>query len=360
MQTFNPSSPHNHTEPNDAFTQNAADAKHTHGTNSILAIPTDLPAAPDLSNIPAHVLHTGTIETLIGQNDDLMARLKVNIRRNSTLEQQIMAHERTQAQLMSTNSSLMSQLQILEEKELILREKTNRTDQIQNTLKEEVEFLQSKIGVLETRVMNLKKSERFARRVRRWVRPMIDRLQFEATAKSKDALKKDAMMSDLRARVVEAGNVAKAIERQYSKDQAKLVENHESAIRSALSEVERLRSEVKLLRDKAERVDQLTRSEAEARNKIILLERQTHEALKSAELARREAKQNEDAKNLLDDQFHSLKAVWSETQKRLEISVLQNETLNRLNQELSRHIKDQKDHKQDQPQAIHAKPEITC
>lgn len=42
----------------------------------------------DLSDIPEKILHTATVEALIAQNEDLMARLKMYIRRNSILEQE--------------------------------------------------------------------------------------------------------------------------------------------------------------------------------------------------------------------------------------------------------------------------------
>jgi chromosome segregation ATPase len=333
------------------------------GQMNVIQIPTELPPPPNLTDLPAQVLHAGTIETLIGQNDDLMARLKVNIRRNGLLEQQIMAHDRTHAQLMGQNASLMSQLQILEEKDNILRDKANRAEGSQSGLKSEIEFLQAKIGALEDRATELKKSERFARRVRKWVTPFIDRLHAEIALKDRELLKKEAQISDLRARLSETTNIAQTIERRFSRDQSKLVETYEASSQSMANELERLRSESKLLRDKAQRLDQVTVSEAEARNKIVALERQAQDALKIADQHRREAKTlsaqaatrnldletaltnmkaAEESRAVILDQFESLQAVWAESQKRLENAKLQHETLNRLNQELSRQLKEQR------------------
>src|SRR4051812_21731739 len=57
-------------------------------------LPTQVPTPPNLSQLPSEVLHSGTVETLIAHNEDLIARLKVNLRRNALLEQQILGLEK--------------------------------------------------------------------------------------------------------------------------------------------------------------------------------------------------------------------------------------------------------------------------
>lgn len=336
-------------------------------TSLEIPIPTELPAPPNLNDLPLQILHAGTVETLIGQNDDLMARLRVNIRRNSSLEQLILAHEKTQAQLMNQNASLMSQLQLLEEKEIIQRDKLLFSENNLTTLKDEVEFLNAKananIDTNEHLTKNKKKSDRFIRRIQKWVGPLVKKLRAENKKQQQDLLKKEALLSDFRARLIEASNASQALERQYNRNQAKLVEAHESQLTEIKAKLDRIILESKSYREKADRLDQLTASEVEARNKIVTLERQLESITKDSETHRRDGKiltaQNsslktdvqeftakfneaENSRQLLTDQYESLKAVWTETQKKLESAKLQQETLNRLNQELSRQLKEQR------------------
>ena len=343
-------------------------------TSVPVPLPTDLPPAPDLAQLPAYILHTGTVETLIGQNEDLMARLKVNIRRNSILEQQIMEQERSAGELMRANTSLMAQLEILQAKDRILREKVARSESLQSEMHGEVELMNAKLEALETRNQLLKSSARFQRRVSRWVRPFIDRLKSQLEKERKALYGKDALISDLRARVSELAQHCQSIENQYTKDQARLVEGYEAQNEALKNELENLKADSKLLREKAKSIDQALASEAASQNRIVFLERQNKDALAQAEDERRRAHaaaaQNASLERKLDDalaesaaardqvsrlenQFESLKTVWSETQERLEAAKLQHETLNRLNQELSRQLREQR-------QKDSAQPEVNC
>ena len=59
-----------------------------------IPIPSEIPMAIDTSLIPKEVLRTGAVESLISQNEDLMARIKVLIRRQSSLENQLADSEK--------------------------------------------------------------------------------------------------------------------------------------------------------------------------------------------------------------------------------------------------------------------------
>lgn len=242
-------------------------------------IPIELPPPPDLSNLPSHILHSGTVETLIGQNDDLMARLKVNIRRNSVLEQRILEYEHKHDELIRANEALKSQVQIYEEKDILMREKAARTESKETSLREEISLLSAKNASLESRNRELKLAARYMRRIRLWVTPFIDRLKLELAKERKNLLAKEAQISDLRARLHEATNHALSLERQAMKDQASLVERYENTQKKMQAELEKARVEAKLLRDKANRVEQVVAESAGQSNRIIFLERHSAELM---------------------------------------------------------------------------------
>lgn len=242
-------------------------------------IPIELPPPPDLSNLPSHILHSGTVETLIGQNDDLMARLKVNIRRNSVLEQRILEYESRQDELLRAKEALNSQIQVFEEKEILAREKAARIESKESALREELTLLSIKASTLEARNKELTLAARYMRRIRRWVTPFIDALKMDLAKERRNLLAKDAVISDLRARLGEATNHALNTERQAMKDQAALVERYESNQKKMQAELDKARGEAKLLRDKANRVEQVVAESAGQANRIVFLERHSAELL---------------------------------------------------------------------------------
>jgi chromosome segregation ATPase len=326
-------------------------------------LPTEIPPPPDLSHLPSHILHSGSVETLIGQNEDLFARLKVNIRRNSVLEGEIMDHERANGELLRANQSLLSQLQVLQEKDQLWRDKTFRAETSQGSLREELDLYKTRITQAEARITELVPLVRYQARVRRWLRPFIDKLTAQLKAERKTLLSKEAIISDLRARLSEATQYAQSLEAQGSRDQARLVEQYESQQKIMTSELEKVKNESKLWRDKASRLDQAVAADAASQNQIVYLERQNKDLKAHAESHRRETlqfaqstrKHEEDMAVLrietdelklqlakTKDQLESLQTVWMETQKRHESLKIQHEGLNRLNQELSRSLKEKR------------------
>jgi chromosome segregation ATPase len=350
-----------------------------------IPLPTEIPPPPDLSRLPSHILHSGTVETLIGQNEDLFARLKVNIRRNSILEQQIIENERVNTDLTRVNNTVIAQLQVLQEKDRVWREKSSSVDSRHDALKEEIEFLKIRLESAEDRNEELSAGlgheTSYRRRIRAWVRPLLDSLKSKLVAArlhiqelDREANHKDAIISDLRERVSEAVHQMQSQERIFSRDQSQLIEQYENQIGDLKSEIAKIRTESSLLRDKALRLDEAVAQRTELENRIIYLERQLQEMEKGHDTAITEAEEqiakyrqeakvlavetldydrklNESAKQLtglqeehsrLQDQFESLQTLWSDAQKKAEASKLQHESLNRLNQELSRQLKEQR------------------
>jgi predicted nucleic acid-binding Zn-ribbon protein len=348
-------------------------------------LPMDLPPIPNLSNLPAHILHSGTVETLIGQNEDLMARLKVNIRRNSVLEQQIMEQDRLHARLKSEHASLIAQHQVLQEKSELLRDKTQTFDSQLEDLREQIEISQIRAESAEERSAELRAGLKFEqayrRRVHVWVRPSIDALKNQLVdARSRISFldrqlgTREAVIGDLRERLVQTEKAHHESVAKNNADQSLLIESYENRVRAAEGEMTKARAESSLLRDKASRLDEAVASLAQAENRIVSLERKNSdmertlkEELKAIQEQlgqfRREAKElaaetlsattERDralaselvAKAELDrarDQFESLQAVWNETQRKFEASQLQQDSLNKLNQELSRQLKSER------------------
>lgn len=377
----------------DVFTDNEQDpvedfqvvSQITAQSSVTAPLPLDLPPVPNLSSLPAHILHSGTVETLIGQNEDLMARLKVNIRRNSILEQQIMEQDRLHARLKNEHATLVAQYQVLDEKSSMLREKAQRFDQITEELRDENMVMQARVDGAEERSAELRAGLRFEeayrRRVRNWVRPYIDALKSRLTDSrariqflDRQLATREAVIGDLRARLETSTKLVQDTTVTANRDQAMLVATYEERLQANEADALKARQESALLRDKASRLDDAISRATRAENTIVTLERKNQdlEATLGGELKtiqdqlgdfRREAKalaaevmtandererataaEKEAVAELARarDQFESLQAVWAEAQKKFEASRLQQDALNKLNQELSRQLKAQR------------------
>ena len=157
-------------------------------------LPTEIPEPPNLSQLPQDILHSGTVETLIGQNDDLMARLKVTLRRQSILEQDILNLKKQQREIEKYCDNLENQNQILKEKD---QQASKRQIQIEDkflTVQEDLQLyeiryaeLSEKYEIKKTDLVRhekLNKSLRrdlktYSRRLKKWVRPLITSLRSE-------------------------------------------------------------------------------------------------------------------------------------------------------------------------------------
>ena len=108
-------------------------------------LPTELPGAPSLKDLPPNVLHSATVETLLQQIDDLTARLKVNLRRNSLLEMDLRKAKDNLEFLKERNQSL-------EMKSLVEKEKELRAERRFETLSSHIQDLQGQLSVYEMRL----------------------------------------------------------------------------------------------------------------------------------------------------------------------------------------------------------------
>jgi hypothetical protein len=347
-----------------------------------IPLPTDVPPPPNLSSLPAHILHSGTVETLIGQNEDLMARLKVNIRRNSILEQQIMEQDRLHARLKGEHASLIAQYQVLCEKSEMIREKSQTFDIQMEELRDQIDLSDARAQAAAERSQELRAGlvfeKAYRRRIRAWVRPYLTELKRRLTDTQsrisfldRQLSTREAVIGDLRERLGNAEKVAQVATVKNNQDQALLVESYESRMSLAEAGALKSRAESALLREKASRLDEAVSARANAENRIISLERKNQDMertlgeelnsiqtqlanfrVEAKELAaevmaanaeRDRARLSEsEAKSELgraQDQFESLQAVWAEAQKKFEASKLQQDALNKLNQELSRQLK---------------------
>lgn len=107
-------------------------------------LPSEIPFPPDLSQLPTEVLHAGTVEMLIQQNEDLVSRLRVNLRRTARYEQEIFSLKSNLQEL----ENIKAQNEIFKEKDVIWQNKKKDLEETIDSLKSEISHLNLKYSEL--------------------------------------------------------------------------------------------------------------------------------------------------------------------------------------------------------------------
>ena len=117
-----------------------------------IALPDEIPAPPRFKTDPKSLL-SGTVETLISQNDDLTARLAVSHRRNGDLERRI-------REMNCEYNELRKKVEILSDQILVYREKDKVIGQRHSSLEKTIRELQAQLELQNMRYAELYNSTR--------------------------------------------------------------------------------------------------------------------------------------------------------------------------------------------------------
>ena len=327
-----------------------------------IPLPTEIPPPPDLSQLPPEVLHSGTVETLIGQNDDLTARLRVSIKRQSILEQEI--HN-----LKKQNQEMNRYFEVLENKNQILKEKDSQNSQRQvqvedqlSKLKEELQLYEIRYGELSNKyecnkseLAQLKEGEEnlkkrfhsYRRRLGSWVKPSLAQFRNRTADFSREKRQLENKLEveklqnfegkkeiqDLKQRELQK---TQALEKQHRSQVSELVQHYEKVLSEIKGQREELKEKVSTLevretslRSRAQKATQLSNEKVHLLRQLEELRQKHKRDLDSTQSDlvsyRSEAKTHalqvsELRKELhsLEQKFHGLKAENREVTDQLE------------------------------------------
>ncbi len=212
---------------------------------SKIALPDEMPRAADRADIPHELLKSTTVENLISQNEDLMGRLKVALRRLSSieLENQKLTEQTRKAVLSQT--ALKDQVMIFKEKDHLWKNKTD-------ALEASRQFLETKANALEEKVAKLSaamdRHTKYQEKIRTQVKPYIAQLKEFSIKLQEDLNKaenqsnsKEALISDLRNQIIEISKASKTQIEIQTKKNEDLTSFYESQIDSLQRELESLK-----------------------------------------------------------------------------------------------------------------------
>ncbi len=296
------------------------------------ALPDHLPVPVQRDRMPAELLRSATIESLISQNEDLMARLKVTLRRLALIENE---NQRLSAET-STEKKMASQatdrVLVMKEKDDLWKAKVDDLEKTKETIQQKLLSLQNIYQITKGQVDRLQK---YHDRIRNHVKPFVQELKkysksLEQRTEDLQANldKKDAQLSDLRFQIVEISKHSKHQIEILEKKNWQVTEHFEILNQQVIQESSQLKELNTTLSEKVERLqvfkeraDHLENENIELRRRIEasnerhqsdLVEVQAQSQNQSSELVRLTV-EHQDAKDRLMEEFEYRQKLEKET-----------------------------------------------
>lgn len=345
---------------------------------SHIPTPNQIPAPVHLQQIPGHVLRSGAIEALASQNEDLVARLSVALRRAALLENQIADLEHQQSVLNHHLNIAHDQVLVLQEKDRCLVEKTSAQESAANAILGQMQLLETQYAELyvtsRERVQRLsEKSDTLERENLRYFKYRKN-LKRALKVFRQRARRDEEAMHELKNRLSEAVVRIQQMAKEADANQFQLVETYEQTLREAHERLADLERQNLAYAEKAKAFDELLDRSIVIENQLIEKTRahNEHQATAAAESAQLQLDNSElrtqvktqlmSLENLknqvaylnqvesvsrsevkqLTDQVETLQLLWQEGQTKQEKLAVKNQAMQKLNQQLSTTINQQR------------------
>lgn len=248
-----------------------------------IPLPDQLPKRNDLSHLPREILKSSTIENLISQNEDLMARLKVSLRRLSLLENenQKLTDEANKARLSQT--SFADQILVLKEKDSLWKIKIDQIEKEKEIQSEKTKALQERLQNISA---ELARHVKYHDRIKNTVKPYVSQLkEYSKTQELKileteSALtQKEAQLRDLRHQIIEVTKNSRYQVEASEKKAQEMVAFYEQQIQGLQREVQMLHQIQEELEVKTLKLHAALERQDALENEVVTL-RRTKEDLK--------------------------------------------------------------------------------
>lgn len=320
--------------------------------------------APDLSQIPENILHTATVEALISQNEDLMARLKVHIRRDVLLEQEILSLRKRNEQHHQIEKNKEDLHLIWEEKDRAWKEK-------HQGLEQEIKKAQAHQELTEVRYAELYDTFQHKQRdfsdQKKALRHEVEKKKAEVEMKR---IETSETHKKLKRNITELTEYIKEQKERFEQEQIDLISIHEKERKQLKQEIEQLSQGNKNLTTQLHQLEPLVEDKALLNNELVIARRGKSEIenklktemkdlqekisfyrtqTKTQAIELKEVRKLKDGvtqelndhKNNLEKQFvqnENLNLLWREKQKLVEDLQEQNTALGKINEDLSQEL----------------------
>ncbi len=307
-----------------------------------IPLPSQVPKGLDFNDIPVSALKSSTLESLISQNEDLMARLSVALRKVNELEEYTTQLEEDRKHIRSRFEILKDQILVLQEKDKSATQRGLNQHEENTTLKVHSEKLERHYNDLYNQAQAFQKRlirlERYRARVQKAAASVQNKARLSGRfeqelllLKKELSIQHSQMVSSYELKIADA-------KAEISKLQPKALERDRMYEDLVKAENAKVYAERQFEEFRTENEATLERLQAEAVSlrveiKELLVDREA----KIQELAR----VNEEMPHLRErhqamvEQVESLQALWNHKQFELEQMEEKNKALQKLNQSLS-------------------------
>lgn len=291
-----------------------------------------------------------TVQTLLSQNQDLMARLTVALKRNIELEQKIESQEEIYHSLTSQYDILKDQAAVNDEKNKHLEFENQRlyeqSSSIEKRFAELYSAYQDKVNYIQKISYRLHRFIQYRKKIRGYVRPMITKLKAEIVnlknqilVLNEQGLKQLEYINELKHNYSSAINRIQTITAQNEKTQMDMTMYHETRYQEISRELSALKLESEALQlqntDLKKSVEAYAENEASLSNKSIFFERKYTDLKNEFEQVSQEFIQQKTADNTrltnLEIQLRDITSQYAKTSE--QKSIYENES-RQLNDQL--------------------------
>lgn len=246
-----------------------------------IPLPDELPKRADVSHLPKDILKSSTVENLISQNEDLMARLKVAIRRLSLLENenQRLGEENTKARL--SQSSVTDQILVWREKDNMWKHKVDQLEREKEVQTEKLRAIDEKLRSMNAELV---RHQKYHDRIKNQVKPYITQLkEYSASQDARvselesDLNHKEALLRDLRHQVIEVTKNARYQVETSDKKSQEMVQHYEDQITSMSRELQVLHQAQEDLEVKTAKLHSALERQDTLENELVVVRRSKEE-----------------------------------------------------------------------------------
>jgi len=354
--------------------------------------PDQIPDKVATSHLPESILRSTAMEAVIQQNDDLLARLSVSLRRINGLEEKL-KDAMTEANMHRERyENLKDQLLVMKEQAKRLAGKNNEATEIRRKDEQSTQDLKEQIRVFEIRYAELFQASRshrqkleaetdrytrfaarhtkYRRNIRRAVAVTREELQM---LKDKRAAQ-EMIISDLRINLSETANYVTEQGQNHKRELRDLTTAYETQVKALDGEIQMLVEQNKTLGLRAGEFDRLQNERYRLENEIVVSKRREDEMRSRYESELNElqvqlghyrgesiqlavdlttrtehlttatqlVEELQIEKKAFVEQTETLQALWRDQQAKIESLTEQKISLQKLNQELSRTVNKQR------------------
>lgn len=310
-----------------------------------IPLPNQLPHGIDFKDLPPASLKSSTLDSLISQNEDLMARLSVTLRKSNQLEERNALLERENASFNAKLENIREQFMVLQEKDRIATERTQNLRQETSVHKGQAQKLADLYADLYVQAQAFQRRlihlERYRARIRKAAASVQKRAKFVSETEEQLALSQKAhqhMVNSYEAKLTElkaqfdllrskTGDRDQIFEEKVKLENTLVYEQRQYQIRREESQtaVNHLQEENSSLRIQLK--------------ELLLAQETQRQELEALNLELPDLREQQAAKR---EQIESLQALWAHKQRELDQVEEKNRSLQRLNQSLSLNLNEQR------------------